>query len=456
MLVCGEYRVRALLGRGGMATVYEAVREPDGARVAVKVLVPRSRGDWLAWELFERSTRVLRGLDHPALPAVHAFERGEAARLVLVREIFDGGTLFERIRLQDRRLTAAQVRRLLGALLELLAYLQALVPPVVHRDVKPSNIMFRTAADWDPVLVDFDTIAPPKGLGSGLTIVGTPGYAAPEQFAGATSPASDVYGLGATMLFVVTHLDADDLPRERGRFDVAEHLRALGAATAAVILRMVEPDLERRYASAADALRDVRAASAPVADAGADALVDGGAAAALPAGAAGPLSYPDGPAHHICRNTREHDIPTLLRRDESAPPALAAAPITAARADQARTIVAPDLDAATLLIASGDEPDALPPPGVFLGEATCHAVIYGDRRTFPAVGHVVAGARLRLLDRRVHVDCYGEDVVNVQIVGCDDGEEVGKSGWLPLRFTDFVTEPGAAGNGRPLVALPRG
>jgi serine/threonine protein kinase len=415
LVVCGEYRIRALLGRGGMATVYEAVRQPGGERVAVKVLVPRSRGDWLAWELFERSTRVLQGLSHPALPTVHAFERGEAARLVLVREVFDGGTLFERIRRDDRRLTPAQVRHLLERLLELLVYLQALVPPVVHRDVKPSNIMFRTPGDWEPVLVDFDTVAPPKGLGSGLTIVGTPGYAAPEQFAATACPASDVYGLGATMLFVVTHLDADDLPRDGGRFDVADRLRGLSEGTAAIIRRMVEPDLERRYAAAADALYDLRATEP---------------------GADEPLAEPALPPHPGCPDPREHEIPTLLLRvDEGAPSSVMAG-------DEAATIVA----------AGSGEPEALPPPHLVLGEATSHSVIYGDRHTFPAVGHVTAGSRLRLLDRRVRVDCYGEDVVHVQVVTCDDADEVGKHGWLPLRFTDFVTEPG---RGAPLVGLSR-
>ena len=59
---------------------------------------------------------------------------------------------------------------------------------------------------------------------SGATIVGTPGYAAPEQFSGHATPASDVYGLGATMLFVITHVDPDHLPRARGRFDLGKRL----------------------------------------------------------------------------------------------------------------------------------------------------------------------------------------------------------------------------------------
>ncbi|HEY3356400.1 MAG TPA: serine/threonine-protein kinase [Polyangia bacterium] len=257
LVACERYRIRELLGRGGMATVYGATREPDGARVAVKVLVPRAPGDWLAWDLFERSSRVLAGLSHPALPTVYDFARAAPARLLLVREIFDGGTLAERIRVEDRRLTVGQVRRLLEALLQLLAYLHALVPPVVHRDTKPSNIMFRTAADWDPVLVDFDTIAAAPGQGTGLTIVATPGYTAPEQLGGDAGPASDLFSLGATLLFVVTHVEPDALPRAHGRFVLGDALAGLDPRLAAVLLQLVEPDRAARYAHAAEALRDL-------------------------------------------------------------------------------------------------------------------------------------------------------------------------------------------------------
>jgi serine/threonine protein kinase len=407
-----------------MATVYEAVREPEGERVAVKVLVPRTRSDWLAWELFEHSSRVLQSLSHPGLPRTHGFERGEAARLVLVREVFDGGTLFERIRHQDCRLTAVQIRHLLEALLELLAYLQALVPPVVHRDIKPSNIMFRTPGDWEPVLVDFDTIAPPPGLGSGLTIVGTPGYAAPEQLATAACAASDVYGLGATMLFVVTHLDADRLPRDGFRFAVDPPLRPLGHV-GTVLRRMIEPDLARRYPSAAEALADLRDGAA-----GASAL---------------PRPSREEPAPLEVRDPREHDIPTLLLRDDAPAPTW----LTAAAPPPAP----PSCDEAAALLAGTLGPDVVPPPEVFEGRARGEAVLFGDRRTFRPIGRVSAGARLRLLDRRVQIDPYGANIVNVQVVTCADPAALGQRGWVPIRATDFTTEPALGG---PLVAVARG
>ena len=246
-----------------MGRIYEAIEEPGGARVAVKVLVLGSKVDWRLRELFERSTNILMGLSHPAHPRVHAFEQADGGRFVLVRDAFDGGTLEERIAKQDRRLAPSDITRLLTVLLDLLAYLQSRLPPVIHRDIKPANVMFRTLHDDAPVLVDFDTVAAPEGQRSGATIVGTPGYTAPEQFAGEASPSTDVYSLGATMLFVITHTPADLLPRRAGQFDVAGALAPLDPTTRRVLARMIDTDRNRRYATAAEALADLRRGSAP-------------------------------------------------------------------------------------------------------------------------------------------------------------------------------------------------
>ncbi|HEY1957673.1 MAG TPA: serine/threonine-protein kinase [Polyangiaceae bacterium] len=259
-IVCDKFRVTKVLGRGGMGVVYAAERvgphkkhDHTPSTVAVKIIKPPTDDDWTAWELFERSSKVLQGLHHPRLPKVHAFERTDRGRLLLVREAFDGGTLQERIT-DDDRVEPRRLRAMLDEMLDLLEYLQGLVPPVIHRDIKPSNVMFRTKGDWDPVLVDFDTIVSRR---SGLTIVGTPGYAAPEQFAGEATSASDVYGLGATMLFVATHTDADELPREHGRFVLKGLLPSLDEKLVTVLEKMVEPDVAKRYASAHDVKRDL-------------------------------------------------------------------------------------------------------------------------------------------------------------------------------------------------------
>ncbi len=265
-VLCTHYRPIALLGQGGMSTIYAAVdtRVANAPVVAIKMLtLGAPAADWKTRELFERSTRVLQDLSHPALPKVHAFEQDDTGRFFLVREAFDGGTLQERIARDQRHVDEASLRRLLVRLLELLDYLHQRLPPVIHRDIKPANIMFRTEGDWDPVLVDFDTVMAPAENRSGMTIIGTPGYAAPEQFVGDASPSSDLYGLGATMLFVLTHVDADRLPRKDGRFDVEDRLASLHPTLASALRTLVEPEKSKRFASAADALQAIHAIDAP-------------------------------------------------------------------------------------------------------------------------------------------------------------------------------------------------
>ena len=262
-MVCGCFRVTELLGKGGMGLVYGAVREPDGQRVAVKVLSLGHGADWKGYELFERGTQVLMQLRHPALPTIHAFEKSETGRLVLVRERFDGGSLEDRVLREKRVVGPAEPARFLVAMLDLLAYLHGRVPPVLHRDIKAPNIMFRGAADWDPVLVDFDTVAAPGSQATRTTLVVSPGYTAPEQYAGDVSPASDLYSLGATLLLLATRTLPDELPRRDGRFLLAGRLDSLDPTLREVVQRLVEPEKARRYASAADVLADLRRAKSP-------------------------------------------------------------------------------------------------------------------------------------------------------------------------------------------------
>jgi hypothetical protein len=256
-VVCGDYRITALLGRGGMGVVYGGERIADQRPVAIKMLALQFGADWKGHELFERSTRVLQDLHHRSLPGIFAFEKDDAGRLVLVRERFDGDSLEERI-VAQRRLGSDQLHALLVSMLELLAYLHGRVPPVLHRDIKASNIMFRTRADWDPVLVDFDTVAVPGTQIKRTTLVVSPGYTAPEQLEGKVSPASDLFSLGATMLFAATQTHPDELPARDGRFLVADRLGPLDQGLQHVLLKLVEPEVAQRYARAEDALRDLR------------------------------------------------------------------------------------------------------------------------------------------------------------------------------------------------------
>ncbi len=261
LIVCERYRIVELLGRGGMGAVYGATDE-SGHKVAAKVLTLKTANDWTAWELFQRSSHVLMQLEHPGLPKVYAFAQDKPARLILVREAFDGGSLAERVK-SDRRISPTVLNDLTVSLLEILTYLQSLVPPVIHRDIKPANIMFRSPESWEPVLADFDTIAAPESQRTGLTIVGTIGYAAPEQFSGESTPSSDLFGLGATLLNVITHTEPDRMRRQDGQLVLGNALDGLDATLARVLRRMVELDPRDRFADARAALAALLAPDPP-------------------------------------------------------------------------------------------------------------------------------------------------------------------------------------------------
>lgn len=253
LIVCGRFRLGVLIGRGSSGAVYAATCVDDGELAfAVKVRSLAGRGSWGAHDRFERSARWLAGLAHPGLPRVHAFESmGQGGRAFLVLDRFAGGTLQARVHGARARLDDASARALLRGLLEALSALHAHAPPLVHRDVTPYNVMFRDESFAQPVLVDCDALAE-EGQHDPTTLVGTPGYLAPEQIAGSATPASDVYSAAATVLFAVTGLDVDGHRRRGGR---VEPPAALSPQLRALLAAMLATDPRARPVNAREALR---------------------------------------------------------------------------------------------------------------------------------------------------------------------------------------------------------
>ncbi len=250
LVLAGRYQLRRVVGFGSSGGVYEAT-DPEGRLVAVKLLRLGTHIDRQARTHFIRGAEVLRQLEHPLLPRVEAFEEDEIGSLVLVREYFAGGSLHERVTERSWRLEGGELRRLTERLLELLGYLHGRVPPVIHRDIKPRNLLCRNASGRlgpdEPVLVDFDSVAA-TGETTEETIVVSAGYTAPEQLAGAATPASDLYSLGATLLFLATHVEPDELLRDAdGRLQIGDRLDHLDAPLRGVLLRLVEPDRRQRF-----------------------------------------------------------------------------------------------------------------------------------------------------------------------------------------------------------------
>ena len=193
-----RYRLLEIVGQGAGGVTYRGAVCESGREVAVKEMALRHTVDLKARERMAREARVLRQLEHPRIPEyIDSFEAGSGKQraFYLVQAFIDGPTLTAEM--EDTRYTEQQVVEVLEELLDVLGYLHGLQPPVVHRDLKPGNVI-RRRDDGQLVLIDFgavsDVLKDPSMGGS--TVAGTYGYMAPEQFRGDAFPASDLYALG--------------------------------------------------------------------------------------------------------------------------------------------------------------------------------------------------------------------------------------------------------------------
>ncbi len=198
-----QYTVVRRLGRGGMGVV-DLATSPDGSEVALKRLSLHGTPDEIARARarIRREAEVLGSLDHPGIVRLLAVV-DDGDDVVIVMPYLSGGSLHERVTTHGP-MTPEAVHALADRLLDALA--AAHRQGIVHRDIKPENVLF--AADGDPRLVDFGVARATDhtlGLTATSMVVGTPGFMAPEQARGeeATAP-SDVFSLGATLLFALT------------------------------------------------------------------------------------------------------------------------------------------------------------------------------------------------------------------------------------------------------------
>lgn len=203
-----RYRLERVLGRGGSGTVFLGRDLSTDRLLAVKEICleassPRRRQSLL--EQFELEAQLLCSLVHPGLPQVYdSFEEGEFCYLVM--DYIEGTTLRAAVR-EHGPPSVDKVLEWAQQICEILAYLHTQSPPVILRDLKPSNLMLTDAGRIQ--LIDFGIAKlhdPGEGMETRTSARGmlTPGYASPEQYSGGTDQGSDLYALGATLYYLLT------------------------------------------------------------------------------------------------------------------------------------------------------------------------------------------------------------------------------------------------------------
>lgn len=214
----GRYEIVRKIGGGGMGAVYLATdKNLGGVLRAVKEMVQSYIEDEQqekAVNDFKRESLLLTSLEHSAIPTIfdYFFDEKEA-RFYLVMKYISGGDLAARLRsAPEGRIDEVSVTDWAIQITDVLDYLHNRQPPIVYRDLKPSNIMI-DGNTGKLMLIDFGIA---RWVNSkeekGVTAVGTMGYAPPELFSGNVEPRSDIYSLGSTMFHLLTGADPQSNP----------------------------------------------------------------------------------------------------------------------------------------------------------------------------------------------------------------------------------------------------
>ena len=261
-----RYQLKRQLGQnaGRQTWLAKKIDGKSSQLVIVKLLAFNPQMQWDELKLFEREAQVLKHLNHPQIPRNRDYfsidsETGDGLPWFgLVQDYIPGDSL-QQLLDKGKRFTEAQVRKIATEVLEILIYLHELSPPILHRDIKPSNLIW--GKNRQIYLVDFGAVQDrATAEGVTFTVVGTSGYAPPEQLWGRAVAASDLYALGATLIHLLTGTAPADLPQDNLRIQFADRV-SLDSGFADWLEQLTEPAPERRYSTARQALEALKASA---------------------------------------------------------------------------------------------------------------------------------------------------------------------------------------------------
>lgn len=253
-LLAGRYRILARIGEGGFATVYKARdQRKHGKLVAIKEINMAKLSAQEIIEVtdtFNREISVLSWLSHKNLPCI-SDQFTDPEHWYIVMEYIEGQTLEDLLaRSPKGRLSVGQTARIGFALCNVLSHLHNQSPAIIFRDVKPGNIMLTF---WDRLyLIDFGIARRYRpGQVRDTGPLGSPGYAAPEQYGRTqTTTQTDIYGLGATLQTLLTGKEPLEI-RQQG---IPQGVR-IPRKLQALISQMIDPDPSRRPRGMAEVKR---------------------------------------------------------------------------------------------------------------------------------------------------------------------------------------------------------
>ena len=252
-VIDGKYEVLREIGRGGMSVVYLAMDTRLNKQWAVKEIRKKGNGknDEVVVNSLLAEANLMKRLDHPSLPRiVDIIDNG--LTIYVVMDYIEGESLDKILNeygAQSEEMVIGWAKQLCDAL----GYLHSQKPPIIYRDMKPANVMLKPEGNIK--IIDFGIAREYKEQNlADTTVLGTKGYAPPEQYSGQTDARSDIFALGMTMHHLLTGID----PRSGEAYaPVRQWNPELSEGIEIIIDRCVEPAAENRYQSCSDLLYDL-------------------------------------------------------------------------------------------------------------------------------------------------------------------------------------------------------
>lgn len=252
-VIDGKYEVLREIGRGGMSVVYLAMDTHLNKQWAVKEIRKKGSGknDEVVVNSLLAEANMMKRLDHPSLPRiVDIIDNG--VTIYVVMDYIEGESLDKILNeygAQSEEMVIGWAKQLCDAL----GYLHSQKPPIIYRDMKPANVMLKPEGNIK--IIDFGIAREYKEQNlADTTVLGTKGYAPPEQYSGQTDARSDIFALGMTMHHLLTGVD----PRSGEAYaPVRQWNPELSEGIEIIIDRCVEPAAENRYQSCSDLLYDL-------------------------------------------------------------------------------------------------------------------------------------------------------------------------------------------------------
>ncbi len=250
----GKYTILEKVGRGAQGTVFKAL-SMTGESVAIKIFDFREAESWKEVDLLKREVETLQKLDVQGIPKFIEFIEKEPYSY-LVESYIEGSSLKDMIE-DGFEPTFDQVVAILSSALKILSQLHTRLHPIIHRDIKPGNLIVNiNGEDIRVWLVDFGTVAANRQRTNASTFAGTAGYVAPEQLFGKATPASDIYGMGMTMVHLISGVAPCDMEMDGLTLKYDKYLPAnLPKSFRDMLAEMVAPNPNDRLKDAESVLK---------------------------------------------------------------------------------------------------------------------------------------------------------------------------------------------------------